>query len=146
MTTGRLILHKAIAEEFLAITKAGLEEFGKSSPAPPLVVSSDSQARLQSLVSEALSQGGQIVAGINDPEMTKASSSALFPPVLIGGVSETSKLWQDETFGPLVSYLVVENEEEAVAVANKTNYGLSAAVFTQDLRKGFAVAKKLESG
>ena len=146
MTIGRLILHKAIVEEFLAITKAGLAEFGKSSPAPPLVVSSDSQSRLQSLVSEAFSQGGQIVAGINDPESTEASSSAVFSPVVIGGVSETSKLWQDETFGPVVSYLVVETEEEAIAAANKTHYGLSAAVFTQDLRKGFAFARKLESG
>jgi len=52
----------------------------------------------------------------------------------------------EETFGPVVSVIEVANEEEAVAVANDTPYGLSAGVFTRDLAKGLAIAERIESG
>lgn len=55
-------------------------------------------------------------------------------------------VWQDEMFAPVAACMTFENEDEAVSLANKGGYGLSAAVFTEDLRKGFAIAKKLESG
>jgi acyl-CoA reductase-like NAD-dependent aldehyde dehydrogenase len=52
----------------------------------------------------------------------------------------------EETFGPVVSVSEVESEEEAVASANATAYGLSASVFTRDFAKGLAIAKRIESG
>ena len=55
-------------------------------------------------------------------------------------------LWQDELFAPLAALVTVENDDDAVAIANKTGYGLSASIFTEDLRKGFALAKRIESG
>jgi acyl-CoA reductase-like NAD-dependent aldehyde dehydrogenase len=52
----------------------------------------------------------------------------------------------EETFGPVVSVIEVKDEEEAVAVANDTTYGLSASVFTRDFAKGLAIAERIESG
>ena len=55
-------------------------------------------------------------------------------------------MYAEEAFGPTVGVLEVESEEEAVRVANDTGYGLSAAVFTEDLRRGFRVARQIDSG
>ncbi|OCL10827.1 aldehyde dehydrogenase [Glonium stellatum] len=56
------------------------------------------------------------------------------------------ELYRTESFGPSVSVVVVEDEEEAVQVANDTEYGLSGAVFTRDLARGLRVARRIESG
>jgi acyl-CoA reductase-like NAD-dependent aldehyde dehydrogenase len=66
--------------------------------------------------------------------------------MITGDVKEDMELWQQEIFGPVAAYIIVKSDEEAVEIANKTEYGLSAAVFTRDLRKAFAIAKQLESG
>ena len=55
-------------------------------------------------------------------------------------------VWQDESFASLASCMIVNDDEEAVRIANKGGYGLSAAVFTEDLRKGLSLARKIESG
>ncbi|RAL65072.1 hypothetical protein DID88_001179 [Monilinia fructigena] len=70
----------------------------------------------------------------------------IFTPMIIGDINEDMPLWRDENFGPVVAYRIAKSDEEAIEMANDTEYGLSAAVFTQDLRKGFAIAKQLESG
>jgi len=67
-------------------------------------------------------------------------------PTVIGGLSNDMNLWTEEAFGPLVGYRLFSDEDEAVKLANSPGYGLSASVFTRDLRKAFALAKKLESG
>lgn len=67
-------------------------------------------------------------------------------PVVLGGAKESMKLWQDENFASLAACMIVDSDDEAVSVANKGGYGLSAAIFTEDLRKGFKLAKRVESG
>jgi acyl-CoA reductase-like NAD-dependent aldehyde dehydrogenase len=82
------------------------------------------------------------------PDLKGSSNynDAQMAPAILGDVTEKMAIWQEELFGPVVSYVLVQNEDEAVQVANKTGYGLAAAVFTRDLRRGFALAKRLESG
>jgi acyl-CoA reductase-like NAD-dependent aldehyde dehydrogenase len=113
---------------------------------PPILVSSASRARLDSIVSTSLSQGASDLIGNGIPKETGESTGIHFIPKIIGGITEQSDLWEEENFGPVVSYMTVESEDEAIKIANKTPYGLSAAVFTRDLRKGLALAKRLESG
>lgn len=74
------------------------------------------------------------------------NASVCFAPTVLGGVTEDMAIWHDEAFGPIVGLMVAQSEDEAVRMANKTGYGLSAAVFTRDLRKGLALAKRIESG
>lgn len=66
--------------------------------------------------------------------------------MIIGGIQDEMALWQDENFGPVAAYRIAKSDEEAIAIANNTEFGLVAAVFTQNLRKGFAIAKQLEAG
>lgn len=61
-------------------------------------------------------------------------------------VTKDMDIYHEESFGPTVSLITVESEEEAIALANDTEYGLAAAVFTKDLKAGFRVAKAIESG
>ncbi|KAH8600923.1 aldehyde dehydrogenase domain-containing protein [Bisporella sp. PMI_857] len=142
MSTDRILIHEGIAEKFLAVFKNTIAEMAASSPSPPLVVSAASQNRLQSLISDAISRGAHVLT----PSLPSPGSGAIFTPTVIGEINPGMIFSQDEAFGPLVGYIIVRDEEEAIELANATEYGLAASVFTQDLRRAFKVAKRLESG
>ncbi|CAG8982020.1 hypothetical protein HYALB_00004889 [Hymenoscyphus albidus] len=143
MATDRIILHSQIAPQFLAAFKSALSSApdGKQPPLPTLV-SSASKKRLGSIVDEAINSGAKSLIG----RPPKGLDGASFAPVILGHIAEDSLFWREENFGPAVGYLIVDSEEEAITAANKTEYGLSASVFTKDLRRGLAVAKKIQSG
>jgi acyl-CoA reductase-like NAD-dependent aldehyde dehydrogenase len=139
MATDLIILHTTIAAEFLSTLKTAL-----SGPASiPTLVSAHSKERAQNLVKNALSNGGKLFSGAEPENGPKGAS---FVPAILQDVGENAEFWKEESFAPIAGYVIVESEEEAIAIANKTEYGLSAAVFTEDLRRGFAVAKKIHSG
>jgi acyl-CoA reductase-like NAD-dependent aldehyde dehydrogenase len=106
-------------------------------------VSSSSKARLLELVSDAISAGASTLSGGGG---TQPAEGASFIPSILQGANKQTRLWREETFGPVAAIQVVTTVEEAVEAANDTEYGLSAAVFTEDLRKGLSVAKQLEAG
>lgn len=145
MSTDRIILHSAIAPAFLAGLKAALSNTPGDVPLPK-VVSAASKARLDAVVAGAVSEGANILFGKAPDADAATPPTAAFVPTVIGDMKEDMSFWNDEAFGPVVGCMVVQSEDEAIAVANKTPYGLSASVFTQDLRRGLAIAKKIESG
>ena len=65
---------------------------------------------------------------------------------VVDKVTPAMRLFDEESFGPVVSVIRVDGEEEAIRVANDTEYGLSAAVFTRDIARGLRVAQRIESG
>ncbi len=67
-------------------------------------------------------------------------------PTLLDGVTEQMRLYREESFGPLVAMIRVDGEEEALRVANDSEYGLSAAVFSRDTARAMRVAQRIESG
>ena len=154
MATDRIIVHSSVASAFQAALKTFLSPTHGPSASAATVISSTSKSRLQSLVSEALSTGAHLLYGnADDNDDGKAlgdsqgeSVGVKFAPVVLGGMKDDMLVWQEEVFGPVVGVMIAENEDEAVKMANTTGYGLSAAVFTKDLRKGLALAKRLESG
>jgi acyl-CoA reductase-like NAD-dependent aldehyde dehydrogenase len=95
------------------------------------------------LVSDAVSKGAQVLAGSDSPNDIPGAG---FVPTILGSVNQSSELNHEEAFGPLASLRTFETDMEAIRIANAAPYGLSAAVFTRDLRRGLAIAKKLESG
>jgi acyl-CoA reductase-like NAD-dependent aldehyde dehydrogenase len=74
------------------------------------------------------------------------SPAAQMKPIVIAGVTPEMDIYKIESFGPTVSLFEVESEEEALRIANDTEYGLSSAVFTEDLRRGLRFAKGIETG
>lgn len=143
MTTERILVHSSIAENFREALKKAMDKiYGKESPAPILVNAPPVQKN-KKLVEQALSKGAKILTGdMNAKEL----SNTRMRPIVVDGVTKDMDLYQTESFGPTVSLIVVESEEEAIEIANDTDYGLSSAVFTEDLAAGLRVAKQIETG
>jgi hypothetical protein len=95
------------------------------------------------LVFDTLSNGGKILFGGLDE---KEASTTSVQPTIVGNVTPEMDLYHTESFGPIASLHIVDTEDDAIALANDTQYGLTAAVHTQDLRRGFRVARRVESG
>lgn len=149
MSTDRIIIHADIADQFLETLKATFTNLASSASAPPYLVNAASKSRLQGVVSKALSEGASSLLGGTEqlkPKQEDETSPVIFAPMIIGDIKEDMALWREENFGPVAAYRIAKSDEEAIAIANNTEYGLAAAVFTQDLRKGFSIAKQLESG
>lgn len=91
---------------------------------------------------DALRQGAEAVAG------GKASDGDGFyyPPTVLRHVPQNSLLVRDEIFGPIAPVATFKTEEEAIEMANDTEYGLIAYIFTEDMVRGLRVAEKIEAG
>jgi acyl-CoA reductase-like NAD-dependent aldehyde dehydrogenase len=130
MSTERIIVVEAVAEEFVR----KLTE--KAAAMPPAAVGEqvdeEAQAKVAALVDDAMSKGARWVAGTAG--------------IVIDGVTPDMQLYRDESFGPVVGIIRVADEEEAIRVANDSEYGLSAAVFTRDAARGLRVARQIRSG
>jgi acyl-CoA reductase-like NAD-dependent aldehyde dehydrogenase len=139
MSTERIIVVKSIASKFRsALLTAASSMTGMSGPN----VMSSTVTKVQSLVSDALSKGAVLEFGQNK----LASGQQHLHQMLVGNVSPGMDIYHTETFGPVSTLIEVEDVEEAIRVANDTEYGLSAAVFSRDLSLAIQVAKRIESG
>lgn len=91
------------------------------------------------LIEDARAKGAQVLTG--------GTSDGLFvQPTVLRGVTPDMRIYTEETFGPVVSIIEVDSTDEAVAVANDTEYGLSAAVFGKDAAAALDVARRIKSG
>ncbi len=143
MSTERILVHSDVAEKFREALKTAMEKiYGKDSPAPILVNAPPVQKN-KKLVEQALSKGAKVLAGDLN---AKERSDTRMRPIVVDGVTKDMDLYQTESFGPTVSLIVIDSEEEAIEIANDTEYGLSSAVFTEDLAAGLRVAKQIETG
>lgn len=145
MATDRIVLHSSIASEFIAALKKALESTANESNSLPTLVTAASKARVEAVIESAISSGAHLIHG-SLAQNKDGDSSVRMAPIILGGAKEGMTLWQEEAFAPVAACMIVNDDEEAVKIANQGGYGLSAAIFTEDLRKGFALAKKIESG
>jgi len=70
----------------------------------------------------------------------------LMPATLLDGVTPAMNIYRDESFGPVVAMIRAKDEADAIRIANDSDYGLSAAVFTTDVARGLKVARQIRSG
>lgn len=143
MSTERIIVQRSVAKEFRALLADAAEKvFGQHAPAPVLVATA-AVKKNKALVADALSKGADVVFG--DPNASEDCSHSM-RPLIVGNVTKEMDLYATESFGPTVSLIVVDSEDEAIALANDTEYGLTSAVFTDNLFRGLSVARQIESG
>jgi acyl-CoA reductase-like NAD-dependent aldehyde dehydrogenase len=130
MSTERIIVVEAIADEFAR----RLAEKAGAMPAPAVGAQVDDAAKASvgDLIDDALSHGARAIA-------SRAAT-------VLDGITPAMRLYRDESFGPVVGIVRVANEEEAVRVANDSEFGLAAAVFTRDAARGLRIARKIRSG
>jgi benzaldehyde dehydrogenase (NAD) len=95
--------------------------------------------RARQLLDEAVAQGARIVAG-------GGTDGPFFRPTVVADVDQTSRLWTEEIFAPIAPISVVDDADQAVAVANDTNYGLVDSVLTGDPNLGLRLARRLRAG
>ena len=94
-------------------------------------------------VQRSVDAGARLLTGGVLPE----GPGAYYPPTVLGDVREGMAAWSEELFGPVATLITVKDEDEAIAVANDTEFGLSAAVWTRDLKRGERIAsEKIQSG
>jgi succinate-semialdehyde dehydrogenase/glutarate-semialdehyde dehydrogenase len=98
---------------------------------------------IESHIADAKEKGAKVLLG---GERDRSLSGYFFPPTVVVDVDHDMDLMRSETFGPIVAIQKVRDEEEAVALANDSDYGLSGNVWTTDLAKGEAIAERITTG
>lgn len=144
MSTERIIVLDAVADTFVSAfakkvetLKAGDPREGKT----PLgsLVSAEAAARIRTLVDDAVSKGAKLVAG-------GSGSGTMLDALAVDGVTPAMRLYSEESFGPVVSIIRATSVDEAVSIANETEFGLSAAIFGRDQARALQIAGRIESG
>ncbi|MCB1381902.1 MAG: aldehyde dehydrogenase [Notoacmeibacter sp.] len=144
MSTERIIVVDAVADAFVkkfAERAAGLP-WGDPAAGDVVLgalVTPESGTKMAQLLADATSKGAKVVAG-------GEGKGALHSATLLDGVTPAMRIYAEESFGPVKSIIRVANTDEAVRVANDTEYGLSSAVFSQDIGRALSVANRLQSG
>jgi acyl-CoA reductase-like NAD-dependent aldehyde dehydrogenase len=142
MSTERIIVHADVAESFKkAFGPTVNQVFGETQSMT--LISDVPVRRNKNLLEDAISKGAVVIHGdANHSDDRKAAMR----PVIIENVTRDMDIYHNESFGPTVSLYTVNSDEEAIELANDTDYGLAAAIYTEDLRRGLRLAKKIKSG
>jgi acyl-CoA reductase-like NAD-dependent aldehyde dehydrogenase len=144
MSTERIIVAERVADAFTAKFKAKVATLTAGDPREgktPLgaVVDQKTVEHVQALVAQALAAGAvQLTGG--------EAHGVVMPATVIDQVTPAMRLFREESFGPVVGVIRARDDDHAVALANDTDYGLSAAVFTRDIARGLRVARRIQSG
>lgn len=144
MSTERIILVDAIADAFLEKFRRKAATLVAGNPAEgeaPLgaVIGMETVEKVQALVQDAVSRGANLTIG-------GTADGVLMPATVVDGVTRDMRLYREESFGPVVAVLRARDENHAIELANDSEYGLSASVFTGDAARGLRVARRIKSG
>ncbi|BDC38306.1 aldehyde dehydrogenase [Paraburkholderia terrae] len=144
MSTERVIAHRSIAESLVDKLTEKARKLVAAAPAAQgavlgAMVSAQAAQHATALVQDARDHGATIRAG-------GPTDGAIMQPTIVDGVTAEMKLYAEESFAPVVTVLRVDSDDEAVRVANDSEFGLSAAVFSRDIARAMQVARRIESG
>ena len=139
----RVLVHESVADELVGILKEEIEKLAVGSPANgstvvPLI-STKSADFVQGLINDAIENGAKVVIG------NKREDNLIYPTLLDYVTGDMRVAW-DEPFGPVLPIIRVSSDEQAIKIANASEFGLQASIFTKDVNKAFAIANKLETG
>ena len=147
----RLFLHEKVYDEFLErliertrTIKLGDPSRMESEMGP--LATMDQLHKVERFVEGAINDGARLLYGGRRPEDPALGQGWFFMPTIFDGVANDTRLAQEEVFGPVLAVLKFREEEEAIALANRTRYGLAAGIWTNDVRRAHRVARRLEAG
>ena len=144
MSTERAIVDKSLIDAFsskLADRASGMKVGDPREPDTVIgpLVNKAAIERVTELVNDAASKGAEILSG-------GEADGPCFPPTVVKGVTPDMRLYSEESFGPVLAVMAADGPEQAVKMANDTEYGLAAAVFGQDVPAALEIAQRVESG
>ena len=144
MSTERIVVDETVADRFVAALAAKAKTLIAGDPRvgnTPLgsIVDGHAARRIDQLIRDAVAKGAVLSAG-------GGMDGTIVEATLLDRVTPAMRIYAEESFGPVVSVMRVGSIDEAVRVANDTEYGLSAAVFGRDVNRAMQVARRIESG
>jgi benzaldehyde dehydrogenase (NAD) len=144
MSTERIVVEQDVADPLaqrLAERAAALPVGDPREPTTAIgpLINHSALERVSALVEDAVAQGARTLSG-------GEADGPCFPPTVLAGVTPEMRVYSEESFGPLVTMIAVDGAEEAVRVANDTEYGLAAAVFSENVPAALELAQRIESG
>lgn len=143
----RFIVVEPIAKKFLAGLKKGMAKLKMGDPMDEAtevgpLSSEDAAGRLQKQVTSSLRAGAKALIGGDRPDR----KGAYFNPTILTGVTPDNPTFDDELFGPVATVYIVKNEDEAIALANRSSYGLGGSVHSKDIARAKRVAEQIDTG
>ena len=102
--------------------------------------------RIAAMVGEARASGATVVCGGEVPSEARLANGAFYRPTVLTGIDNTSTIARQEIFGPVLCAMPFEDEDDLVAQANDSAYGLAAGLWTRDFSRGWRVARRLQAG
>ena len=145
MSVEKLLVHESIFEDFLA---KFVDRAAKLKVGPPLadrnnvigpLINDKQVANVRSQLEDAFAKGARAVLG-------GGINGRFVDPTILVGVTPDMKVYREETFGPVAPVIPFRSDDEAIAIANDSPYGLSSGVFTGDEQRGLEIAHRLETG
>jgi succinate-semialdehyde dehydrogenase/glutarate-semialdehyde dehydrogenase len=143
----RFYVQRGVYEEFTRqlVAKMGAVKLGEGCSADTgcgAMINGAAVAKIESLVADAVKRGARVLLGGEVPKRP----GFFYPPTVLIDVPAGSDILKQEIFGPVAALVPFDSVEEAIALANDTEYGLVAYLYTGDLKKGLRVSERLESG
>jgi acyl-CoA reductase-like NAD-dependent aldehyde dehydrogenase len=141
MSADRILVDRKIAPAFIEKLAAKTATLRAARADAPLAGMIDPAAasRVDAMLVDARERGATVI-------QTGGLEGNVLQPAIVDGVTPAMRVYQEESFGPIVSVLRFDTDEEAIRLANDSEYGLSAAVFSRDIGRALAVAQRIESG
>ncbi|NYT33533.1 aldehyde dehydrogenase [Rhizobium sp. WYCCWR 11128] len=143
MSTERIIVDETIADQFVAKLAARASQLPAGDPRGHVVLGSlislDAAKKMEELIADATTKGAKLVAG-------GKRSGTVVEATLLDHVTPEMRVYSEESFGPVKPIIRVSGEEEAIRIANDSEYGLSSAIFSRNVQRAMAVAARIESG
>lgn len=143
--TSRLIVHKDIKDALMEKIMAHVKEWRQGNPLDPVnrmgvLVDQDHFGKVMGMIDAAKKAGHKPIVGGDSPDKAGVA------PTIFDGVKSSDSLARDEIFGPVLSVIEVASAEEAIEIANDTNYGLAGSVFSSNMRKALRLARSMRAG
>lgn len=138
--------HDALLDRLLARTKAMRLGPGVEDPDMGPIISQRQLETIDQYVAIGRQEGARVAGGGRHADDPRLAAGYFYEPTLLTGVVAGMRVAQEEIFGPVLSIIAFDDEEEAIRIANDSEYGLVAGVWTRDLYKAHAVAARIKSG
>jgi len=145
----RLIVHRSVQDELVERLSEGLQAWPVGDPMDPAtrvgpMIEQPHLDKVLGYIAKGRDEGARVVTG--GSRVLEKSGGYFVAPTIFDGVRNDMSIAREEIFGPVLSTIPFETEEEAIRLANETSYGLAASVYTRDLDAAFRVARALRAG
>ena len=147
LAANRILVHESIHDEFvaqfterMAALTVGNGLHGEVDLGP--LIHRQAVEKAAAIVDDAISQGATMIAG----DQSQAPGDNFFMPVLLTGVTPQMKVWREENFAPVAGITAYSSDDEVIEMANDTEYGLAAYIYTHDIRRIWKLMRALEYG